>query len=394
MAKIWISLFITFSTCANLNAQDSSFLKLNCFHFKQQDTVSFTCNLMNYKNDNIHFATLHVWIEEIGTNKAWKFRYPILNGESRGSFIIDSSIENGKYAFNFLVQKSFFALEGQITNYTISQKEINYMMLTKDENSYTNSFSPAADGSFRLKGILFQDTADFVFTPSLKNTENTLNVQIKSTLDSYFSVDSSSTKIVLIGEEKQLQLNSSSQNFIPSNTDYQFSYSKFYSKTTLPDVIVSTKSKKKIEQFDDKYSTGLFKNGNARIFDGLENDQIARSQNFIEFLKGRIAGLNILPDRGKYTIIWRGANDLRRGSNVDIFIDEFQVDLANFDFNSINVSDIAMIKAYPPPAFLTAGGIRGAIAVYTKHSDYSIETKGKYKIKVFGYSSPETIWKN
>ncbi len=394
MSKIRISLFIIYTYCVSLNAQDSSFIKLNHLHYNQQDTLSFTCHLQNYKNDNIHFATLHVWIEDIETNRSWKFRYPILNGESNGSFIIDSSIRSGKYAFNFLVQKSFFALDGRISNYTISQKEINYIMLTKDDQSYTNNFSPAADGSFRLKGILFQDTAVFVFSPSSINTENTLNVEIKSTLDAYFSADSSTTKMVIIGEVNQPQTNSSSQNIIPSNVDYQFNYSKFYNKTTLPDVIVKGKSKKKIEQFDDKYSNGLFKNGNARIFDGLENDQIARSQNFIEFLKGRIAGLNILPDRGKYTLMWRGASDLRRVSNVDLFVDEFQVDLSNFDFNSISSSDIAMIKIYPPPAFLSAGGSKGAIAVYTKHGDYEIEAKGKYKFKAFGYSSPETLWKN
>jgi hypothetical protein len=337
---------------------------------------------------------LHVWIENIETNKSWKFRYPILNGSSKASFIIDSSIANGKYAFNFLVQKSFFSLEGQIKNYDTLQKNINYMMFTKDDNSYVNTFSPDENGSFRLRGILFQDTATFVFTPSAKNIENTLIVDIKSPIDSFFSADTAFTQIITIGEPKNTAANQATFNTNALSTNYQFNYNKFYDKTTLPEIMVKGKIKKKVEQFDEKYSTGLFKNDNAKVFDGIESDQITRYTSFIQFLQGRVAGLNISPiATGGYKLIWRGVSDFRGGSNVDIFIDEMRMDPSSFDFNSINPADIAMIKAYPPPAYLSAGGSRGAIVVYTKRGDYEIEAKGKYKFKVLGYSSPEFIWK-
>jgi len=387
MHKTLITLLYFLFSCNILKAQDSSFIQLNKTAFNQQDTLNFTCHLLNYKNQHIRYATLHVWIENIETKKSWKFRYPIIDGEGKAGLLIDSSIANGHYAFNFIVQKSFFSLEGQITNYTAAQKEINYMMLSKD-NNYTNSFAPTEDGSFRLKGILFEDTAAFVFSPSVKNQENTLMVNIKTPLDSFFSADTSCTKMIQIGEDK----NVTSSNSLIIN--YQFNYSNFYDKTTLPEVTVKTKFKKKVEQFDEKYSTGLFKNDNAKIFDGIESDQIARQQTFIEFLKGRVAGLQIIPTKTNgYRLLWRGVSDFRGGSNVDIFINEFRVDLSSFDFNSINTADIAMIKTFPPPAFLSPGGSAGAIVVYTKRGDYEIEAKGKDKFNVFGYSSPESIWK-
>ena len=394
MNKTPITLLSFLLCCLMLHAQDSSFIQLNKIQFNKQDTVEFSCSLSNYKTQNIRYTTLHVWIENVETNKSWKFRYPIINGESKASFIIDSTLTNGKYALNFLVQKSFFSLEGQIKNYDTLQKNINYIMFTKDDNSYLNTFTPDENGTFRLKGILFQDTATFVFTPSAKNIENTLILDIKSPLDSFFSADTAFSQIITIGESKNIAANQPATNTIPLHSNYQFDYNKFYDKTTLPEIIVKGKVKKKIEQFDEKYSTGLFKNDNAKIFDGIESDQITRYTSFIQFLQGRVAGLNISPiANGGYKLIWRGVSDFRGGSNVDIFIDEMRMDPNSFDFNSINPADIAMIKAYPPPAYLSAGGSRGAIVIYTKRGDYEIEAKGKYKFKIFGYSSPEIIWK-
>ena len=388
---------LLFFAVISLHAQEPSFIQLNKTRFNRQDTISINCNLANYKTDSIHFATLNVWVENIENNhQLWKFRYPLMNGVFNGSIIIDSSIAKGKYALNFVVEKRFFSLEGEITNYPQGTKGINYVMITKNGNTITNNFSPTAYSRFKLKGILFEDTADFVFSPTFKNVENDLVINIKSPLDSFFVADTSFTQIISIGSETQW-------NGKPTDkaSGYRFDYRNFYDKTTLPNVTVTTKQKKKVELFDEEYSSVLFKNSDAKIFDGIEDDKIAHSVNFIEFLIGRVAGLKITSEsNSKYTLIWRGPMvisdpNVPRGdvSNVVLFIDEMQTDISTA-VSSINPNDIAMIKVYPPPAFLSSGGSNGAIAVYTKKGEYLTASKGNHTFKVFGYSPPETIWKD
>jgi len=396
MFKPVIIFILLFISAISLHAQDSSFIQLNKTHFNPQDTISINCNLANYKTDSIHFATLNVWIENIDNgNKLWKFRYPLINGAFNGSIIIDSSIANGQYALNFVVEKRFFSLEGEITNYPQGTKGINYVMITKNGNTITNNFYPTADSWFKLKGILFEDTAGFVFSPTFKNLENDLVINIKSPLDSFFNADTSFTQIISIGNETQW-------NEKPTDkaSGYRFDYKNFYDKTTLPNVTVTTKQKKKVELFDEEYSSTLFKSFDAKIFDGIEDYRIAHSVNFIDFLIGRVVGLKIYSiGNNKYFIDWvRGPSYIpypavarRDVSNVDIYVDEVKWDVS--DAKYIDPGNIAMIKVYPPPAFLSGGGGNAAIAVYTKRGEYLMSSKGNYSFKVFGYSPPETVWK-
>ena len=226
------------------NAQDSSIISINKKQFLQGDTILFNFNNQQYVKDNYKYLTLNVWLENIDSNKSWKFRYPIINGICNDSFIIDSSISNGRYALNFIVQKSFFYLNGHIGNYNVNQKEINYILYTKDDNSLIRSFLPDDNGFFRLKGLLYQDTATFVFTPSQKNIENTLLVEISSPLDSAFIADTIITQLIKIGNPKtEIATTKKAEEYI-------FKYDEFNAKTTLPDVVVTTKFKKKVEQFD------------------------------------------------------------------------------------------------------------------------------------------------
>lgn len=369
-----------------LKAQDP-FIKLNRTKFSQHDTLTFSCNINKYKTDSFHLATLNVWVENIEDKRSWKFRYPLIDGETGGTIIIDSAISSGKYAFNFVVQKQFFSLEGSIINYTKDKKNIRYTLITKDQQYFSfPNFLPSADGSFRLKGSLFEDTATFIFSPSVKNSENNLIIKIRSPLDSSFIPDTLCTQIITIGNSSIKEEN------------YHFNYDGFYKRTTLPDVIVTTKAKTKIELFDGKYSNGLFKNNdNSIIFDGIEDDRIAHSINVLEFLNGRVGGLQIIPKsngnyiENTYILQWRGASTIQLDlSNVDLFLNEMPINVS--DAIAINTVDIAMIKAIPPPAFLSAGGNRAAIAIYTKHGDEDIEGKGKYTFKIFGYTAPEIIW--
>src|ERR1700755_1623129 len=66
-------------------AEDSLKVSLNKTLFLRGDTLDFSCVLPDALSRKLPTATLNVWIEDIGRNKRWKYRYPILNGEVSAS---------------------------------------------------------------------------------------------------------------------------------------------------------------------------------------------------------------------------------------------------------------------------------------------------------------------
>lgn len=111
------------------------------------------------------------------------------------------------------------------------------------------------------------------------------------------------------------------------------------------------------EYLNDEYTSGLFTSANGTIFD-LENENVQAYFNILDWLEGRVAGLQVFVSRGGARI------PVIRGSVAAIFVDEMRMD-ASF-LNSLSTTDIAMIKVIKGPF---AGGVGnsggGAIAIYT-----------------------------
>lgn len=139
------------------------------------------------------------------------------------------------------------------------------------------------------------------------------------------------------------------------------------------------------EKMDEAYASGLFSSGNSRIF-AVENDPLAGSyQNVLQYLQGKVAGLQISIEGFEGTVS-------RRGSPTSLFLNEMQ---AESDLIlSTPMSDVAMIKVFDPP-FVGAmgGGPGGAIAVYTKKgaSTYS-QARGLNVALIHGYSKFKELY--
>jgi hypothetical protein len=72
-----------------------------------------------------------------------------------------------------------------------------------------------------------------------------------------------------------------------------------------------------------------------------------------------------------------------RGQPVTFYLDETRSNAMIID--ALPVSDIAIIKAYPPPFFGNPGANGGAIAVYTKRGGLSDDNyKNAFRVK--GYT--------
>ena len=115
------------------------------------------------------------------------------------------------------------------------------------------------------------------------------------------------------------------------------------------------KSQKEI--LNDQYATGLFKGADGTIID-VENENVQAYFNILDWLEGRVAGLQVFVSRSGVRI------PVMRGSIATIYVDEIRTD-ASF-LNSLSVHDIAMIKVIKGPfAGAVGNGGGGIIAIYT-----------------------------
>lgn len=134
------------------------------------------------------------------------------------------------------------------------------------------------------------------------------------------------------------------------------------------EVVVYSTSKSPLQILEDKYTTGLFKGGDAVAFNMMTPNAIS-FPNIFEFLKGKVAGLQIFFDNDSMgtkslpRLFWRSQQDM-----LKLFLNQVNVDVETL--LTLNINEIAYVKVFKPP-FLGAamGAPNGAIAVYTKQGD-------------------------
>lgn len=134
------------------------------------------------------------------------------------------------------------------------------------------------------------------------------------------------------------------------------------------EVVVYSTSKNPLQVLEDKYTTGLFKGGDALGFNMMTPNAIS-FPNIFQFLRGKVPGLQISFDdqmnagNGKPRLYWRSQQD-----TLKFFLNQMMVEMEVIQ--TLNINEIAFIKVFRPP-FLGAalGAPNGAIAVYTKQGD-------------------------
>ncbi|KNB60606.1 hypothetical protein AC804_15610 [Chryseobacterium sp. Hurlbut01] len=139
--------------------------------------------------------------------------------------------------------------------------------------------------------------------------------------------------------------------------------------------------------FDFKVANEMFKSINEMVFDFVNDNNMIGGNNILQWLQGRVPGLQINSQGPNTTATMRGGN-------VDIFLDEMRVDASQISM--ISVSDVAMIKVIR--GFFSGGfggGGNGAIAIYTKRGGItgSVPDNGQSKslkeMKLKGYDKEE-----
>lgn len=235
-----------------------------------------------------------------------------------------------------------------------------------------------ADGTFSVPGIYFFDTAKVFYQINNDKDKRLTSAASFSFNNGFEKAPSAAYKIL---EQQYFNLNPDLAALQKSAKQHQlFLSAAAMDKTkTLEAVIVKGKQKTAAEKLDEQYATGFFSGGFAKVF-ALEDDPFAQgSMTVLDYLRARVAGLQVSTGAG-------GASATRRGSNVAFFLNELQseIDL----IQNTPMADIAMIKVFDPPFMGAAGGgPGGAVAVYTKKGGNTAAVKGLNETTLQGYSA-------
>ncbi len=375
---VLLFLFVFILSRAISQTSDSLVVSIDRDFYTAEDTINLDVSLYKYTHLS-NASTLHLWIEEIKTGRKWHYRYPLLNGMFSSSLIINNTIKNGSYAFNFQLQKSFFNLSGFVKNADYKDNSLNYVLITKNMQTIADAVYLNQDKSFSIGRLLFQDSAFIVFSKP-KHNRNELVINISTPLDSAFTPSVTITKFITIGSVND----SSKKGDIPST--YSFNEDGQLYKTILPEVVIKAKAKKLIDDFEKDNVTGFFAGVDATVLDGLESNEISNSQDLFTYLTGKIAGLTQqIGENGIPQLKWRN-------HRTDIFINEIKSD--EDLLLDINPSDVAMIRVYQPGIpIATSNSDGGAIAIYTKIGSYNKSNNTSYSFFINGYSGLESFWK-
>jgi hypothetical protein len=340
---------------------------------KAGDTLEIDAD---YTIDNIKVPpyTLQCIIEnEKGATT--KMRWPIINGQATSDLLITDSLPKGRYKLYFAVQPQFFKLNGKV-NEPRKQTVINSSFVTSNGKWLIEQLPVAEDGSFLLKSTLFENSATVIFSKSDKKHGDFLDISIESYLDSAFQPNAIFTKEIVVGPVADTTVK---QGNIATKSDSL----KFLEASALPNVVVIGKKKTQGEVFNQTYSTGLFQDMNERVLSLLDDPSANSGGDIFQYLQGRVAGLQINnPFGGDPTA-------KLRGDNMYFYLDEIRVEGSNL--SAVPISDIAIVKVYPPPFFGNPGGGGGAIGIYTRRGDYVQAGNGKHVFQVKGYTSGITV---
>jgi hypothetical protein len=221
------------------------------------------------------------------------------------------------------------------------------------------SFLPIMkDGSFEDKNVIFFDTATISYSINGKNYL-TLISQIQFE-NGFLNQVPKKTALSPIAFEQ----NWNNPLVIEKMNEYlnrEAKLRKLIEASTLKEVVVKSRIKTPKELLEKEYATGLFTGETGTSFDILADLSAIGFPNIMSYLQGRVAGLQIIFDRGSAKAFWQG-------SLTDVFVNE---SLTPMDaVLEIPVSDIAYVKTIRPPFVgSVGGGPGGAIAIYTKRGN-------------------------
>ncbi len=274
-----------------------------------------------------------------------------------------------------LAYKARLTVNGQPLPHT----SVNLITSTKEGDSEALQFDTNDNAEFILDRLNFNEPVTisyFLNTLGQKTKVDNLSLFLKPLVES----------TPFTGEFPKVPYTLKAGTSAPQNKSIANAITSQKNKVTLKkneilieEVKIKAKKQDLKEKLNRELSSGMFSSLNSTIFDFVnENQNAATYTNIMQWLQGRVAGLQIQMKDGGYV-------PMIRNSQAKIYLDEMLVDPSMI--SSLSVTDIAMVKV------IKGGGslVGDAVVIYTRKGNMESantpkESSSSNKIMLNGYN--------
>jgi hypothetical protein len=284
--------------------------------------------------------------------------------------------------------EDYLTIEGKVNGLTkteLANRELTGFLVLPNNSQQILSVPVPSDGKFSIPGIFFYDTAKLYYQFN-NDKDKILTTKALFDFKSNFlltppkmKTDSAMAARNIIVDTQMLARN---RQFAQRNIQIIEDQKKVQ---TLASVEVVAKKKSKAEIMDEEYTSGFFKGGDGYTFVAEDDPTAAGSMSVLNYLQGKVAGLQITGSGSQMSLSWRGGTP-------SLYLNEMIGDVSLIQ--SLPMTDVAMVKVFRPPFFGgSGGGSGGAIAVYTKKGKAANDNvKGLDFARVAGYTPPRQFY--
>ncbi|AYN02110.1 hypothetical protein [Chryseobacterium sp. 3008163] len=269
------------------------------------------------------------------------------------------NIISGNYPLIKNKPQSYISYKGKVMSQgkPAANSELNLIFKTPEAGMKFNLVKTDANGLFWLNNLAFEDTMKFSYQLNSKDKAAISSTQV------YFQPDFSFFPLRKELPDSRMKLTDRVEGEeIPekvAKSIANLSSEKFINEkiTDIEEVKIKGDKRNKTQKLNETLSSPLFKSVNEMVFDFVNDNNGAGAINILQWLQGRVPGLQI-SSQGM------NATATMRGGPVQLFLDEMRADASLI--SSISVSDVAMIKVIRGMFSGSSGGGNGAIIIYTR----------------------------
>jgi hypothetical protein len=337
--------------------QDSSKLKITC----DKNAIGDTLWLSVHNDSAGTTGSLMIVASSEKAAVSDTFFLPIVGALCNFAFVVPPQFRTDNVTLKGFYYPKIFSIKGKLLGKK-KYESLFCLLITNNLKIYNEAIILSDDNSFSLPGLVFENSATVVFKYIGGKKKDKPDVEIeqfpetaKFTNAVFFQQFDLTPDSVKALKDSLLKIKN-----IPTQ---QLTYANDKVKL-LKNVTVTAVRKSSAQKYNELYSNGLFKDPTEKVIDCLDNDNILSFPDCLSYLRSQIAGLMLSTNHfGENSLKWRG-------KEVKAFyIDEIPVDIEQII--DLNLADIAIIKAYPPPFFGSGGnGDGGAVGVYTRTGDF------------------------
>ncbi|MCO5236059.1 MAG: hypothetical protein M9933_07285 [Chitinophagaceae bacterium] len=272
-------------------------------------------------------------------------------------------IISGKFPEIHYIPEPYISYKGTVYGGggVVANQNVNLIFYFADSTTQLNQVTTDSKGSFELKNLIFEEPLKVYYQVNDKKiaprdasiTFESLNKVVP------YKGDLPPAGYLMVKRPPNDKPSEDLARGLNNLNNQKDADARF---KTLEEVKIVAQKKSNKEQLNEKLSSGMFRSMNEDVFDLVnENQDAASYPNILQWLQGRVAGLQIQMQGGDYIPIIRG-------SRVQLYLDEMAVDPGSI--SSLPVSDIAMVKVIKS-GFVggIGGGGGGAVAIYTRRGD-------------------------